>query len=575
MSRPRVGRLLATSLALAVPAVAAPQSASPDPGPAASPVSSQAPAAAPAARGERRFRVRYRSATSVYLEGGRAQGLEAGDRLRVVERGRVVAEIEVAYVADQSASCRVLSETRPVREGDEAVAPPRRAEGVTAGSAPSPPTVAPTVAATAPAAAPSARPGGRPWARARGTASFGYFLSRDDSESNYDFDQRTARLAVGLSDLGGRPLSFTLRARSRQDVRSRTLSARTPARERNDRLYEAALRYEPPEGRLTLEFGRIGVHRFAGSGFLDGGLARWRLQPSLEIGAFAGRATDFESLRLGGGGRQLGGFLRLAPGGRYASGGYDATLAAIREDADGDLSREYLSLETRLARGDLTLFQRAELDWNRGWRQQAAGSSAQLSNLSLSANLRLAPASWAFVSYDGRRNYRYYQNRLVPEEVFDDLLHQGLRAGLSLARAGGFGATLGAGLSLREKDPRFPELSLANAWSGNVGLRHANAFGSGHSVGIDGTGFSNGYTEGALVSARLGRRLGAGSLLDLSYGRSFYRIKATAEDRTTEWLRFLARLDLPHRLYVLGDVEYDRGDDLRGPRGLIEIGVRF
>ena len=67
--------------------------------------------------------------------------------------------------------------------------------------------------------------------------------------------------------------------------RSRTLSSRTPARERTDRLYEAALRYEPPQGRLGLELGRIGVHRFVGSGFLDGGLVRFQLLPAVQLGA--------------------------------------------------------------------------------------------------------------------------------------------------------------------------------------------------------------------------------------------------------------------------------------------------
>ena len=58
----------------------------------------------------------------------------------------------------------------------------------------------------------------------------------------------------------------------------------------------------------------------------------------------------------------------------------------------------------------------------------------------------MTPSAWAFVSYDGLRNYRYYRNRVVPEEVFDDLLHQGLRAGVNVSRPGGFGATAGFGM---------------------------------------------------------------------------------------------------------------------------------
>ena len=171
----------------------------------------------------------------------------------------------------------------------------------------------------------------------------------------------------------------------------------------------------------------------------------------------------------------------------------------------------------------------------------------QLSNVSLSGNLRVGRSANAFVSYDGRRNYRYYQNRLVPEEVFDDLLHQGLRAGLNFARRGGFGATASVGMSLKEKDPRHPELDLANAYSANAGVRHGDLLG-GFSVGLDASGFSNGYTDGALVSARLGRHFAAGHMLDLSYGRSLYRVQLDEQDRVTQWLRLVGRVELPGRL---------------------------
>jgi hypothetical protein len=251
-------------------------------------------------------------------------------------------------------------------------------------------------------------------------------------------------------------------------------------------------------------------------------------------------------------------------------------LAFVRENADGDVSRQYLSLESRFGGGSRwSLFQRAELDLNTGWRKEVTGASAQLSNVSLSGNLRVTPSAWAFVSYDGRRNYRYYQNRIVPEEVFDDLLHQGLRAGVNLSRPSGFGATAGFGMSLKEPDPRHPELDIANAYSFNAGVRHANLFSSGFSAGVDGSGFSNGYTEGGLLMARLGRRFAGGHLLDLSYGLSFYNVMLTQENRSTQWLRLMGRAELGHRVYAQGDFEYDSGDDLKGPRGSLELGILF
>ena len=136
-------------------------------------------------------------------------------------------------------------------------------------------------------------------------------------------------------------------------------------------------------------------------------------------------------------------------------------------------------------RGRWSLFQRAELDINRGWRREVSGKSYQFSNVGLTGNLRVTPSAWAFVTYSGLRNYRYYRNRLVPEDVFDSLLRQGLRAGLNVAKPGGFGAHAGFGMSLKESDPLHPDLDIANAYSFNGGVRHSR-FLRGLSVGIVG-----------------------------------------------------------------------------------------
>jgi hypothetical protein len=546
--------------------------------PAAAPApATQAPATLAAGDGKR-FNVRYRSTLNVYLDGGRAQGLNAGDRLQLLAGKTVVAELEVLYVAEQSASCRLVSETRPVKIGDVVVRVGRAAAPVTpatpgpAAAAATGPSPAPVEAGTP--AATAGRAPGAPWARVRGSASIGYYQSSDDTGSGLGYNERTARLDLSASEIDGRPLSFTLRGRSRQDERERRLSDRTPQSQRSDRLYEVALRYEPPSDRFGVEVGRIGLYRFVGIGYLDGALARYRALPSIHVGAFAGRAAEIEGLGFNGTGAKYGAFAQLRPGGRYSTAGYDALVAFVRENADGDVSRQYLSLESRFGGGRRwSLFERAEIDLNTGWREQAAGKSLQLSNVSLSGNLQVASSAWAFVSYDGRRNYRYYRNRQVPEEVFDDLLHQGLRAGLNFSRAGGFGATAGVGMSLKEDDPRNPELNVANAYSVNGGVRHADLYGL--SVGVDGSGFSNGYADGGVLMARAGRRFRAGHLLDLSYGWSVYRVSATEEDRKTQWIRLTGRFELGRHAYLTGDLEYDKGDDLEGPRGLIEAGWIF
>jgi hypothetical protein len=129
-------------------------------------------------------------------------------------------------------------------------------------------------------------------------------------------------------------------------------------------------------------------------------------------------------------------------------------------------------------------------------------------------------------------------------------------------------------MSLKEQDPLHPDLDIANAYSFNGGVRHSNLF-HGLSVGLNGSGFTNGYTKGGLISARAGWRAAAGHTVDLSYGYSRYRVEQTEQDRSQQWLRLVGRGELGRRFYVLGDLEYDSGDDLDGPRVFVELGVVF
>ena len=417
---------------------------------------------------------------------------------------------------------------------------------------------------------PLSRPKGR-LARVRGGVSFGAYQVWDQSDAQFDFQQRTGRADVSAWDIGGKPLFFNLRFRSRQDIRARGLASRTPTDKRDDRLYELALRYQPPEENFAFEVGRIGASNFVGIGYLDGALAQVRVRSSpLQVGAFIGRRAELDNLDLEVPGLKYGGFLRLAPGGKYSRQNYEAVVAVVRENAEAEVSREYVSLETRIGSGRrFSFIQYGELDLNRGWRREVAGTSYQVSNLSLAANLRASKGTSFVLSYDGRKNYRYYLNRGVPEEVFDDLLHQGLRASVYTSQRQGW--TFGGGGGVRFKNDREP----VNAYSANLNLRQQSVFGSKISLGADGAGFQNAYTEGLLVTAQAGRAFDRGHYVDLSYGRSVYRIKVSGDQRVTSWLRLTGRLQMVHGFYLVGDFEYDRGDDLRGPRAFLEAGYQF
>lgn len=518
--------------------------------------------AAPAAAREPAFLVRYRSAANAYLDGGAAQGLALGDRLVVVSNGQTSAELEVVFLADQSASCRIISEAASVRAGDTATLVTRTPRAAVPAAEPETPAPPPARAMAGAEPRPAS-----PLARLRGSLSLGYSRGWDRTPAALGFEQRTARLDLSAWEIGGQPLTLNLRFRGREDASARSLGPPAPRFQRDDRLYELSIRYEPPSQRFDLEVGRVGASQYSGIGYLDGGLARVRIGGSVQLGGFFGQRTELGGLGQQAPGRKYGGLVRLAPAGRYA-GGSELLLAGVREFAGSEVSREYLALESRFGSGRrFSLYERAELDVNRGWRQALSGRRYQLSNLALSANLRFAAASSFLLSYDNRTNYRSHLNRTIPQAIFDDFLQQGLRASLYLGRPRGLSASVNGGIRLRERE-------TVHAYSYGGGLRHGDLFGTEVSLAVDYAGFSNRFSDGHLLTATTGRLFGRGHYLDVGYGHSLYHV-VTGERRAAQWLRLSGRLQMPGGLYCVGDFQYDKGDDLDGPRGLLEFGYQF
>jgi hypothetical protein len=278
--------------------------------------------------------VKYRSASAIYVDGGKAQGLQLGDRLAVVS-GSDRRGLGIVYLAN-SASCQVLHEKRTVRAGDRVVRLAREGEVAPPAAAPTPvPTPIPTptpIPGLAVTPEPLSRPKGR-LARVRGGVSFGAYRVWDQSESQFDFQQRTGRADVSAWDIGGKPLFFNLRFRSRQDIRAQGLASRTPTDKRDDRLYELALRYQPRTRTSPSRWDASAppISWASGASTAPWPRCAWPPRPC-RSGASSERRAEPDNLDLDVPGLKYGGFLRLAPAGRYSRQNYEAVVAVVREN---------------------------------------------------------------------------------------------------------------------------------------------------------------------------------------------------------------------------------------------------
>ncbi len=531
--------------------------------------------------------VRYRSAETIYLDAGKAAGVDVGDRLEVLRGGKVIAEIEVVYAANASASARVLSEREPIQPGDRVRILGDTSPPPVEPARPEPPAAEPSSPRTAPR---EQTAGGfglfRPSrTRVTGALTFDWESWMDGGNAERDADRTTARLNLRVRDIAGTPLQLRLRMRSREVSRSRILSdgrggtGGIPASESRDRLYEAALIWNPPDSWLDVRAGRLGTSPFVGLGYVDGAVAAFKVTDWLAVGGVFGRRPEIEELGFASSGSKTGAFVRLTPSGRDADRGLDLLLAGLREEGDLGVSREYVTLETQYHGGDRwSFFQHAEVDLNTDWRELAARDEAQLSALSLTALRRLASGNRLAVSFDRFQPYLTEEDRLSPVDVFDSFYRQGLRVSWQTGRTGGLNLSVDAGLRTREEtviDPRFGISEARETYSLGLGVHHPRLPGLGIFAGANVLGYSSSFADGVVVQTRAGRRLGAGHELSLALGGNLYRTPFE-ENHTLAWGRASLWLELPLDLFGQAEFELLTGDDdVEGQRLRVGLGYRF
>ncbi|MGB3562340.1 MAG: hypothetical protein WBH85_15655 [Thermoanaerobaculia bacterium] len=520
--------------------------------------------------------VRYRSTDTVYLNAGRLAGLAVGDRFEVLHGAKTVAEIEVVYVADHSASCRIVTESEPIKQDDRvrrvggAPTPPVEDAGID-GEAAAAGGAAATPATTVPEPT-YLQTRRRPPTRLSGALVFEWESFTDDSGADLDFNRTQLRLNLRVRDIGGLPLEFRARTRLQQNKRARPLSPTISESESRNRLYDVSLVYNPPEGRFYVQAGRIGTSPFTGVGYMDGFLGQVRLSSKFAIGGFFGANAQEREFGFESDSRKYGAFTRFTALPQGSGSALEMYLAAVREDFDQEVSREYVALETSYTpAGSWSFHQRLEVDVNRDWREELSDSTSQLSNFSLAATTRLSAKSRFSLSFNRFERYRTAETRFIPEELFDDLPRDGVRANYQWRSAGGLGFFVNAGYRFRESD------NEQNTFTFGGGVRHSRVSAWGLSLGANVNGYSNPYTEGLIAAGRVGKSLRGGHQVGLTVGGRFSQsvLFDDEEDRTDGWLRLDGWFELPKGLFATVELELDAGDDLEGKRILLGLGYRL
>lgn len=518
------------------------------------------------------FRVKYVSSENVFLDGGRARGLQVGDKLIVRNKQGMVAEIEVVYVAEHSASCKILKQQAPIEAGYVAVVF-ERAKREQPAPEPKPQPQPKEKPQPAPRVVQPQPPRARESRRERGTAISGSISAQlyrvnDLNPGNLDFTQPTFRLNLKLSRLFGSDYQIRIRTRSRYNQRTRSYSADIPKQEWRNRVYELSFGFENRHSRFNYKVGRIFSNEISGVGYVDGIMIRHNFSPSLGMGILAGTQPDWRNSDFQTSLRKYGFFINYQRG-DYRATRFETTLAAAGEYHTTTVSRELVYIQNQLSGGNRWyIYQSAELDINRQWRRDKTGENLSLSNLFISGRYRISSAITVGLTFDNRKNYWTYEIRSVADSLFDDALRTGLRGNISLRLPSRTFVYLAGGFRKRATDAQ-PTYSFSG------GLTKANFLLRRLSFSLNAAGFSTEFTRGFTGTARLGHNFVDGHRLEVAFGTYAYNFTSGAVSRNNQWVQANLYLSLLRHLFLSGQLEYDWGSDLKGQRILAEFGYRF
>lgn len=510
----------------------------------------------------------YLSRTTAYIDKGEADGLMLNAELEVYRGERSVGLIQVDYLAQHSASCRIVSSTSPLEVGDTVYFTPIQKPVAPVTEEPEP-DLEDRLSEPPPPIPPLMLPPVEDHPRFHGRVALEWEHFSDAEDTDDDFQQPSMYLRLNGHRISNRPLHFQMRLRSKYTERSRALNAESPEDEWLHRLYLLSLSYSNPEQPIRLELGRLYARDLRGAGNWDGGLIELRPTEHWRLGFLAGGAPDLTDSEVDFNERQFGGYVTHVqdpPGPRR----YRGTIGFVGQYQDGDVSREFISLANELALGTkLHIYQNMELDLNRDWREDVSGESQTLSRLNAHVRYRFSRTLSFDVAYDHYQNVRRVENREIPDSLFADAALQGLRAGARIRLSSSM--RLGGRIGYRDRDNEDKRPVFANADFGWSDLLGTGADLQLHYAYADGR-----YAESHVPSLDLQRYFGRKLRLGLGLGSQSYD-GIGPETLTVEgqWFRFFGTYLLRRHLDLQWLYTQTEGDIAAGSRVLLRLGYHW
>jgi len=509
------------------------------------------------------FNVKYLSAGYVYIDGGKTDGLAVGDTIQVIRDNTAIGSLIISFTADHSSSCALIDSTLDVKAGDIVSASIVK---------PDKPDSTKTIIdlSESEVGMQSTRKEKRPRGGSgtmKGRISLGYFGWNDISANNLDFNQPGMSAKINIGDIWGSGYDLNIRTRARYNRRTRSYPNSVSQNEFRNRIYEFSLGRVDDIG-FDIVLGRIIPRDVSGVGFLDGVLIGRRLSTSFKSGIFLGAQPGWQyaepQIEL-----QKYGFYLSYKADRNRATRFSSTIAIVGEYHYWWLSREFAHIDNRLnLPGGLSIYQMADIDFNREWRREKAGSQFSLTNLYFSARKRISSRITAGLNFDNRKRYWNYEQQSVADSLFDDLTRRGLKAILSLKLPSNLHLNTNFGFTGREGTSH-----ISKSYSGTLSktrITRAN-----FTASFAASGFTNQFSGGMRLAYDLGWYSRRGDYLSFGYGLYRYKYNSTKVLRSSRWLQWKVTLRLTNRFVLSGDIQKSTGDDINGVTLMGDLSYSF
>lgn len=503
--------------------------------------------------GTRSLRVRtvvtYVSASSVYLDAGREQGLAVGDTVLFDRLQQGGVRTVVAAVSARSAMAP-LGTTMQVVVGDSATVLTAGIQSQIGSS--DPPVIRP--AAQAPL-------GPLP---VNGRIALQYFGNR--SADGFSTSMPALVAALNVPSLFGSGIAFSLHGRTMHELVTPITGTRSYPRT-SVRIYEMAFRSDPGRNGPGFAIGRVTSRYAAGLGPIDGAEAYFRTG-RITAGLVAGLQPDYVTSGIDPERQKLAAFINLAwQAGASATG--DVTLAYGRLMFKGILDRDFVYVQSSTRLGSaLFLHQSAEVDIT-GMEGNERISKPRITNTYI--NAAWLPLRWMSVDagFDATRIVYYLESMNVRSDtVLDNTIRQGIRGGVLFRLP--LQLQIGGRVYVR---PGTGDLRTARTAVGTFRMR--DILRTGTSLGVQVSDIRGVYADGVNLSGRLEFELGQWATATVGVERYLYTLVRTGQEQETISVSAMAQVMAGKRVSIVGGIDQVWEDRRPFQRIFAEIGLRF